>query len=98
MFALGNGSGLASLKGRKLGAHVVVKLILPLHQLFPPADDLLGGEPVVRGEWDKTQMHMGIALVHVDYGGENVFNTHFLLEKFQRQLKIVVYPFFRKVS
>ena len=41
---------------------------------------------------------MGIALIHVDYGGKDVFGAYLCLEKLQCTFKIAAYFFFGKFS
>lgn len=68
VFPPGNGGGLPPLQFRELRRHVVAELVLPFHQLIPPTDHLLGGQPVVLCQWYEAQVYVGIALIHVNHG------------------------------
>lgn len=64
--------------------HVFVVLILPLNQLLPVADDILGTEPLVLRQGHKNHMHVGRALIHMYNSGHDGSRMLVLLQKFQR--------------
>ena len=84
MVAPGFAGALAALQIGVFFDHVLPKSVLPLRQLPLVADDLLGGEPLVRCQRDKGKVHMGRFLVHMHHGGyDRVFGL-ILLDEIQR--------------
>ena len=77
----GSTGGFPTLKIRVLFDHVLPKFILPLGQLLFVADDILGTEPLIRGQRGKTKVHMGRFLVHMHYGGYDCFGRLFFLDE-----------------
>ena len=75
-------------KNKKRGAIIVVaSRFLPAAQLLPVADDVLGAEPLVGGQRDKTKVHMGRSLVHMHHCGDHGLLRLMFAEKVQRFLK-----------
>ena len=64
--------------------HVFVVLILPLNQLLPVADDILGTEPLVLRQGHKDHVHVGRTLIHMYNSGHDGSRMLVLLQKFQR--------------
>ena len=87
LFPSGDSGRLTPFQIRELRRHVVVEFVLPLHQLVPPSNHLLGGQPVVSRQRNKAQVHVWVALIHVDHGGKNVRFSNLCLEKVQRPFK-----------
>ena len=61
--------------------------VLPAAQLLPVADDVLGAEPLIRCQRDKTKVHMGRSLVHMHHCGDHGLLRLMFAEKVQRFLK-----------
>ncbi|MPN32928.1 hypothetical protein SDC9_180411 [bioreactor metagenome] len=79
MLAFGNGGGFATLQFGKFLCHVFMEFVLPFDELVAVAHDLLGGQPLVSCKRYKAQVHMRIALIHMDNRRKDIILADFLL-------------------
>ena len=93
MLALGDKGALAPLEDGERLFHVGVELVLPLGELRPIAQNLLGGQPPVHRDGGEAQVEVGRFLVHVYHGGEDVPPAHLLLHKSYRFGEVGLYFF-----
>ena len=71
--------------------HVRVKLILPLGQLRPVTQNLLGRQPAVLRDRSKAQVKVRGFLIHMYHGRKDVTPSHFLLHEGHRFGEIGLY-------
>ena len=87
MVAPGLAGTLTALQIRELLDHVFPELILPPGQLLFVAYNIFGTEPAVLRQRDKTKVHMGRFLVHMNHSGYNCLFGLMLLQKAQSFLE-----------
>ena len=93
VLALCDKGALAPLKDGERLFHVGVKLVLPLGELRPVAQNLLCRQPPVLRDGGEAQVEVGRFLVHVYHGGEDVPPAHLLLHKSYRFGEVGLYFF-----
>lgn len=71
--------------------HVGVKIILPLRQVCPVADNLLSAQAVVLCQRNKGQMQVGRFLVHVYHRRHDIFPPYPVGEEIRRPLEKRLY-------
>ena len=88
MFPPGLAGAFTPFQLRVLLDHVLPELVLPPHKILSVADDLLGAQPSVCGQWHKAEVQVGRFLVHVDNGREKGIRALSALQKFQGVHKV----------
>ncbi len=71
--------------------HIGVKIVLPLRQVCPVADNLLGAQAVVLCQRNKDQMQVGRFLVHVYHRRHDIFPPYPANEEISRPLEERLY-------
>ena len=75
--------------------HIGVKIVLPLRQVCPVADNLLCTQAVVLCQRNKGQMQVGRFLVHVYHRRHDIFPSYPVGEELRRPLKERLYLLWR---
>ena len=93
MLSFGDKGALAPPEDGERLFHVGVKLVLPLGELRPVAQNLLCRQPPVLCDGGKTQVKVRCFFIHVYHSGKDVPPTHLLLHKSYRFGEVGLYFF-----